>query len=206
MKSFALKLSVVLMLLACGSRLEAAPIAVMIDTSAIRGVSAQLVFDFIDGGGPHNNIELSALITDGITTGVVFAGGASGSLPGPVNLTDTVFYSELAITLTLGTSVSFRFQPTNGGGGITPDEFSIFLLDATANASLFDTSDPTGANALLAFDITGEAGRLFLFSATQGEVIVSSPTLPVPEPVSLILIATGLLMRAARSFHRPART
>lgn len=181
----------------------AAPITVVIDTSAIAGTSAQLAFDFLDGGGPSNSIEIVGFSTDGTLGASSSIGGVTGTLPGPVTLTDTDFFNELLTAFVVGTTLSFTFEST-GLGGDPADQFSVFLLNETATAPLFATTDPTGANALLAFDVFDENGTLWLFSAIGGEVTVTTPSsTPVPEPGTLVLTALGAaLMRASRRRKR----
>jgi hypothetical protein len=81
----------------------------------------------------------------------------------------------------------------------------VFLLNGAATASLFPTTDPTGANALLAFDLIGSDGLLMLFAAPGGEVHVNVTTPPatVPEPATLALSVLGLaVIRASRRFRQ----
>jgi hypothetical protein len=121
-----------------------------------------------------------------------------GTLPGTVILTDSSFFNELRAALTLGTTLEFTFDATTIGSG-SPDEFSVFLLDAAGMLPLFTTTDPTGADALLVFDITGGPGDLMLFGAPGGEATINI----VPEPSSLILSALGLgMVTLRRRFRR----
>ena len=52
------------MILAGASSLRADTI-VTVDTSTLAGTSAQIAFDFIDGGPPSNTVTISGFTTDG---------------------------------------------------------------------------------------------------------------------------------------------
>jgi len=166
---------------------SATPIMIQIDTTAIAGTSARLAFDFLDGGLPSNSVTVTGFVTNGTLGFSSAAGGVTGALPGTVVLTDSSFFNELLTGITLGTRLSFTFNAT-ANAGVTPDEFSVFLLNTAGTASLFPTNDPTGADALLAFEITTGPGVLTLFSAPGGQ----AATTVVPEPRSLILSGLGL--------------
>jgi hypothetical protein len=183
------------------ARVEASPIVVTIDTTPISGLAAALALDLIDGGAPGNSVFVDSFSTDGVVGTTTTTGGVSGSLPGPVTISDSSLFNELLIDLTLGTVVSFTFDATGNAplGGSLPDSFSIFLLDPSTGLPLFPTTDPTGADALLQFDMTGGSGTLTLFAAPGGEAgvtaAIDAPT-AVPEPATIALVLTGLGLSA----------
>lgn len=89
-----------------------------------------------------------------------FATVPAPDLTAPVTFDDSgVFFNEYLQGITLGNSLSFRFDTTGNPAdpGSLPDAFSFFILDDTATTSLISTSDPT--NALFLYNI-GEAGPL----------------------------------------------
>src|SRR5690348_5894551 len=80
----------------------AVPIQFSIDTSSLSGTSAQLAFDFIDGGPPPNTASVSGFATDGTLGAVSTVGGVVGTLPNTVTLTDSAFFNEYLQALILG--------------------------------------------------------------------------------------------------------
>ena len=166
------------------------PIAIA--TSSLAGTSAQLAFDFIDGGSPSNSIIISAFSTDGLLGSANTVGGVSGILPSNVTLTDTSFFNEYLQDITLANSVLFDFSATGNAPalGSFPDSFSFFLLNAATGLPLLATSDPTGANAFFSFDITGANGGLQIFSP----LVSTQPVSNVPESNSIVLLFIGLIV------------
>ena len=185
----------------------AEPIRVTIDTGALSGTGATVAFDLIDGGSPANTVDLSSFTTDGALGGSSTSGGASGSFPGLVTLPDTSFFSEYLQSITLGTFLSFVFDTTNDAAdpGSFPDAFSLFILDAAATASLVDTSDPTGANAIFVYNI-GESSPLVVYTA-NGLTVTVERLNSVPEPGAplLALTAFGLMLLQRRTAARRYR-
>jgi len=168
---------------------------IVIDTNALSGVAAQLAFDLIDGDLTVNNTAtISNFSTDGTLGTASSSGGVTGTLPGTVTIADTEFFNELLQPLTLGSIISFTLALTENFAGI-PDQFSLFLLD-DVGSPLFSTTDPLGTDALFVVDITGAAfGDFQAFSPTSSPAATISAT-PVPEPTSLLLLATALASAA----------
>ena len=173
-----------------------------VNTSPLSGASAQLGFDFIDGGSPSNTITLSDFSTDGTLGGVFPTGGVSGTLPGTVTLTDSFFFNEYLTNITLGNSFSFILDATTSGPdlGSLPDAFSLFLLNPVTGLPLFATTDPTGSDSLLTLNIDGSTlGTLDVFSAPGGESVVTVTRVSVtPEPGTLLLLGSGLALFSLR--------
>jgi hypothetical protein len=176
---------------------------VSINTSAWTGTSSTfLAFDFIDGDGTsgNNTITTSNVTTDGNFGAATTDGDVTGTLPDSVTLTDSGFTSLLQ-DFTLGTFLDFRLTFSTAFTGGLPDSFALFLLDDTMWPLLM-TTDPFGADALLAFDITGtDEGDLWVFTADPPVVLTwtaSIITLPdpgngVPKPGTLFLWLMGEL-------------
>jgi hypothetical protein len=171
---------------------------VTVGTSLLSGTSAQLAFDFIDGGPPSNAITLSNFATNGTLGSNSPTGGVSGTLPGIVTLTDSSFFNEYLTNMTLGTNFSFLIDATTNGPDPSsiPDAFSLFLFNPVTGLPLFATNDPTGSNALLTLNIDGSSqGALSTYIAPSGEAVVTATpvsTSAVPEPGTVFLLVSGL--------------
>ena len=173
---------------------------VTVGTVSLSGTSATLAFDFIDGDGVVNNsISISNFQSDATLGSTVTTGDVSGSLPGPVTLSDAQFFNELLVPLTLATSVSFSLEYTNVVGS-PPDSFSLFLLD------------PSAINSLVTTDLSGDALLQIQMNTTHANVSLpgniapalsistnSVVTTPTPEPSSEALLAIGCLCIAILS-------
>lgn len=186
---------------------------IAIDTRPLAGMNAQLAFDLTRGDGATNSISILGFTTDATVGAATSMGGpAIGGLPGATTLGDGEFFNELLQDLTLGDSISFRLSLTENFAGPTPAEFSLFMLDPATGLPLFSTSDPTGADALFALDITGAAfGQYEVFNSVgSGPAATLSatpfttppPPAPVPEPSSFLLFGTGVAALAACRFWK----
>jgi hypothetical protein len=184
----------------CASATLATSIGVAIDTSALSGTNAVLVFRFLDGGAPANQVVIAGFTTDASLGAAATTGGVSGALPGTVTLDDTAALSDLAQHLALAQFVDFSVDPTTNapGGGSSPDMLAIYLLDELTGLPLFSTSDPSGAGALIVFEITGgELGQIDLYVATSfpaATVIIAIPNgAPLPATPWLVAVAAVAL-------------
>jgi hypothetical protein len=169
-----------------------------ITTTGLSGTSGLLAFDFTggDSASSNNSVLISAFATDGALAGGsnTSIGGASGDLPGDVSLTDSAFLNRSARGITLGTSLSFTLTLSQNFAGGSPDEFSFFLRNPAGTASVVTTGDPTGADALFAIDITGQAeGSLTVYNALTPGVASTVASDVIPEPATGALLAPALL-------------
>ena len=175
----------------------ALPYAVNIDTSSLFGILADIAFDLVSNDAASNLVSITNFATDGILgSSSSTPGSVSGSLPGDVTLSDVGFFNELLQGITLGDRISFFLEVTENSPSdpLFPDQFSLFLLDPATGVSLVTTSDPTGADALFAIDITGASfGRLSTYHSM-------AQVSPVPEPTTLFLFGSGLA--GLYGFHR----
>jgi hypothetical protein len=175
----------------------ASPIQITVDTSSLFGTAANLAFDFIDGGPPSNSVTIFGFTSDGtlgdacITHDLVTCDPAPKLTDGTgiVTIDDSVFsFTEYRQTITLGNSLSFRFDttgnPADTEAGSSPDGFSFSLLDQDAVFSLVP-----GVDALFLYSI-GAPEPLQVF--TQ---LVQASEVPTgaPEPGALALAMAGLL-------------
>lgn len=164
---------------------------VTMDTSALSGGSALIVFDFIDGNTLiDNTVTISSFATDGAydpATALTF-GDVTGALSTSVALNDSQAFNELEQPVTLGNTLSFSLNLSNRFSGIgVPDRFTVFLLDAGTFLPLYPTADPTGSDALFAIDLGGAPPVPAVFAPTGsgGALVQVSDALPEP-PVWLL--------------------
>lgn len=160
----------------------------------------RLALDFIDGGPPDNSITIThASLSSG--TADIRTGGVVGSLDSTLILNDSVFFTEFSTAYSGIDQISFQFDATTNGpaGGSLPDSFSVFLLRSDdPTLTLFHTSDPTGADALLQFSINGTSnGKLSIYqdiSTDHPPVQVRIGTIPEPNILWVFALAaiTGL--------------
>jgi hypothetical protein len=186
---------------------ESTQIVVTINTTGLAGTAAQLALDFVDGGSPPSNIVyVSGFSTNGSIGTSTSTGDVTGDLGATAFFGDTSLFNELLTALTLNSTLSFTFDasanPPSSGG--IPDSFSVFLLDAVTGLPLFATTDPTGSDALLQFDLTNP-GQLTLFDAPGGEATITLGSAPtaVPEPTTALLLVTGAAASIFRRRRRP---
>jgi Tetratricopeptide repeat len=175
-------------------------LTVTIGTTPLSGTSASLALDFIDGDGIVNNsVTISNFQSDANLGTPITTGDVSGTLPGPVILSDTQFFNELLVPLTLATSISFNLDYTNTAGS-PPDSFSLFLLDPSAVNSLVTTDLP--GDALLQIQMDGTNTNVSLAGNIAPAVGISTNsvvTTPTPEPPSGALLSIGCLCIAILS-------
>jgi hypothetical protein len=177
-------------------RVCASPIQVIVDTSSLSGVGT-LAFDFTDGGVPSNNsVTISGFASDGVLGAACVTHDLMTCDPAPkltdgtgmVTIDDSVFFTEYRQSITFGHSFSFLFDATGPDddlfGGISPDGFSLYLLDQDAMSSLVQTDDLGGA---LFVYMIGAADPLQVFTT-----LVQLPSAAL-EPGALALCLAGLL-------------
>lgn len=182
-----------------GRAAHAAPIQVTVDTPGLSGTLVSLAFDLIDGGPPSNSVTIYDFTSDGALGPASithdFATVPAPDLTAPVTFDDSGFFNEYLQGITLGNSLSFRFDTTGNppDPGSLADAFSLSILNDTAAASLISTSDPS--SALFLYGI-GASNPLQLFDVlTPDGVTVQASEVPTgaPEPGALALAMTGLL-------------
>jgi len=182
---------------------------VSVATTALFGTSAQLVFDLIDGGTPANSVTISSFATDGTLGSSSRVGDVSGTLPNTLILNDTVSpINSYLSAITLGNALSFVFETTNNAPddpNSSPDGFAFYIFNALGE-DITTTADPSGLNALLVLDITGESDEPVPYSGSSPSVPVTITPTAVPIPASSILFLSSLMvvMRRLRLTSSPS--
>ena len=174
---------------------------VAIDTTPLSGQSGFIAFDLYQGDpGTSNQVVVTAFTTTSqLGTASVF-GNVVGGLATTLTLSSTNFFSEYlqgtafaAGVTSFTVSLGDQYTPGN-----IPDSFAIFLLDASGVP--FATSDPNGADALVAVDLRAPlAPQVFESSAAAATV---TPLSAVPEPSAALLLGLGLLPLLSRAGRR----
>jgi len=185
------------------SAANAAVYHVSIDTSTLTATGNgpfSLDFQFNGGDTPGNNTALISNFDFGggsATGSATLSGSVTGSLLTSVSFTNTTAFSEFYQTFTAGGVLQFDVSLTQNLDGITPDSFSVAILDGNLNN--IDTTSTFGS--LVQVDIN-TAGNLN-FNTSNGTGVYSGvTTAAVPEPSSTMLVgllAGGFLIRRRRN-------
>ena len=169
---------------------------VSLDTSSISGTVGQVVFELVDGDGVvDNSVALSGFSFGGgaIAGAADYLGtsGVTGDLSGSIAMDDSGGLAVFTQPLTFGSSLMFAMTATNNFLSLgSPDAFSMALLTSDFSACY---SDDQNSCALLQLDLTGEP--LTVASFTLNGAMAQSlpaPVVTVPEPASLLLLASGI--------------
>ncbi|MGA2253387.1 MAG: NF038129 family PEP-CTERM protein [Thermoguttaceae bacterium] len=173
-----------------------------INTSALEGTTGSLAFQFNPGAEPGAQPAVASIsnftITGGsLTSAVVDQGGASGSLAGTAQLTNSAVLNEIQQGITFGGSVSFEItisgaaveQPGNGDFGST---FAVQLL-GTDGVTPQATIDPSGAPDTVDVNPDGSTRVTNFASSAQG----GAPVAGNPNVADAPLAATGTSLQAS---------
>lgn len=160
----------------------AAPIPFTINTSALNGETGTIDIQFNPGTFPEVYDPGTATVTNFLITGGSLGpvsagpdGGAVGTLPGPLVLTNSDFLNGLAHDATFGSEITFLVEFAGlAYTAPTPLILSTFSVTLTSNS---------GTIAAIA-DLIGDS---------QLDTSASSPEVnPVPEPATSAMLAIGL--------------
>jgi len=186
-----------------------------LDTSVLLGnanAPYALFFQLNDGqgiGDANNSLTLSNFgFGGGATTGgATFDGGASGTVPTGLTISDSSFFNAVTQSFTAGTALSFDVTlSTQLDPGGTPDEFSFAILDGNGNEiSTMGFGDP-----LIVVDIDSSHPSIQIFAGTGAYGAMPAPVVgaavsPVPEPATagLFVAGLGMLLWHRRASARP---
>lgn len=193
-----------------GSNVSAGPVIVTLDTSSLSGTQT-VVFGLTNFDASSNSIVLSDFAFGGgnagpatvdCTFGGTFSGlGCSGDLTTSVTLEDldptaTFFLQQFDA----GSSLSFTLDATMNSSSLVPDQFSMFVCNASFTTCY---SDDAGG-ALLLLDQTGGSlspARFVRFGASleglPAPVVTSAPA--APEPGTMLLFAAAFAVSRRRT-------
>jgi len=188
-----------LALILAASPARADSFTVTLDTSPLSGPLI-IAFQLSDGDGiADNSLTISPVnFGGGSALGLPdYEGstGVSGDLTSGIAMDDSsTFFALLVQDFNPGSSLSFLLNTSDNFAGGFPDSFSMFICDTSFNCY----SDDTNTGAMLVLDLTGgtlSASNFTLNGASaQGlsAPVVTAGVSAVPEPSSLLLLASGL--------------
>jgi hypothetical protein len=168
----------------------AAAYQLTLDTASWSGLDAIIAYDLIDGSPNSSEVDIDAPLIDGTT----FRSASS--------IEDMFFYNTIEEAVTLGNELVLSFDIGTEGTPVTgffPDSFSIFLLDSSY-LPLFPTTDPTGADSLIQWDIG--VGDPTVYAGTLDNSNQNTGPNPVPEPSTTLLFFVGIASIAKISRKR----
>lgn len=175
---------------------------VTVDSTSLKGSTAVLAFDFINGGPPDNTVNLSTVISNGTQGSTSIAGNVTGTAPWTFSDSGNSLFNELLVTFDpMGSALSFSFTTTDNAPplGPFPDAFSFFVLDPLDLLPLITTNAPGGSGALFEFDITGQGiGGLSVFTPNEADFSMQVTPQGVPEPGSFALLCAGVVALSVR--------
>lgn len=177
---------------------KADPFTVTLNTSPLSGTQV-LAFLFNDGDGVTDNSAFLSNFAFGGggalgTPDFLGSTGVNGNLTSGIAMDDSGFTAIFTQEFTPGASLSFLLNSTNNFAGGTPDTFAMAVCDTSFNCY----SDDLNTGALLVLSLTGgtlSTSSFTLNGASQQKLdapVVTTGTTGVPEPGSLLLLASGL--------------
>lgn len=179
---------------------------VSVDTSSLAGLTgSEVFFEFTDGSGTGDGNNTVTLSNISLGTGVVGSvdtsvfGGAGGfdpasNLSSGISITDSSFFNQFAQYFTPGGFLSFTLDlTTNVDAGGTPDQFSLYIDDPNFNC-IDSATDPTCVNSILSVSLDSSTAPTTSYDSDLVTAASPAAPSPVPEPSSLLLLASGLAL------------
>lgn len=174
--------------------------------NTVNSASAPFSLDFqLNSGNTLNN---NTAVVSNFTFGggglpfgsATLLGGASGSLPGTITLSDTGAFNEFFQSFTAGSSLDFDVSLTqNADAGPTPDGFSIALLDN----NLFNIPTTGLGDSLLLVNVNGGT---FTGTGTGSYVGVNVLITPIPEPATYGVVFGAIILAGVVTHRRRQRS
>ena len=187
----------IFLLLSVSAGLWAAPLQVLIDTTALNTQVGTIDIQFNpfqpSGANPGAAAILYFLIEGGSLGGIAAGpdGGASGGLPGPLTIVNSDFLNGVTYNATFGTAVSFVVDFTG----------SAFTGTGQSNlTSLYVGLNGAGSTIVAQADLMG--GWVLDSSSSSSGVTFQPLTAAVPEPSTFALLMAGVValrLRARRN-------
>jgi hypothetical protein len=175
---------------------------VTVNTFGLNGLAGNLDFQFNPGAAAA--LAATATVTNFQTVGGIPAGtstptgDASGVLPGTLTLDNGTAFNDLFQGFTYGSNFTFDLTlsgPAVGGtGSSVGSAFALSLLDSTGTLPLL-TTDPNGSVLTIKVNPDGSTSVLTFPQAVDSSIHAASASVvgaAVPEPMSLVLLATAL--------------
>jgi hypothetical protein len=211
MRSFTIKLFIVVALLSCsGSAFASFSYNINVNTNSLSGTKGYLYFEYLPVAATRSTATVSGFTTTGSLgsqdfNGVVNGGAVSGTLPGPVIFANTYSTNDYNQAITFGGKFNFTLSFTNPAAGGQAGGSSSFLLGVYA--------DNSGVNPLANKNgyLNSIPGTLFSISlmntgAISQEVFENSTTItPTPIPAAVWLFGSGIISLAGLRRNRRAK-
>ena len=179
--------SVAVVLLAAGTaRADTITYNVTINTASLAPGNYTLAFALTDGSGTNDGNNTVTL------SNFAFGGGSASNLSSGVTLNDSSFFPYFSQAFTAGNTLSFQLKDlfsldTPTPSGFVPDGFAFYILDSYGNPIWYN-GDPDLYAGL--FTIQFDSNNPLPDNYSPGEVTLTA----IPEPTSLALFGTGLLV------------
>ena len=184
---------------------------VLVDTSAVAGLSGFLDFQFAPGDASTQPafVTITNFVTDGTLVGPPDVnGGVTGTLPGILKIDNSTAFNDYFEQITFGSSFAFNLtldgpalQAPNGTAN-SGSTFGLGLFDSTQNSIL--TTDPNGFAGLVDVKLDGSTvTTVFPSDSHGGAPVVQFVATPEPSTIGMSLI--GLLSLSWLSRRRLSR-